>query len=101
MVSPCQGRTTMDAALRAATTLGETHLELFAADVISAFADSLMSDAKQRMTASVKGFRMPAIHWREGPHGGRRPKSLEGGNRGGVRTGAGVNLWGICRGCLM
>jgi hypothetical protein len=32
-----------------------------------------------------------------GPHGGRRPKSLEGGNRGGVRTDAGVDLWGICR----
>ena len=31
----------------------------------------------------VKGFRTPASHWREGVHGGRRPKSLEGGNRGG------------------
>jgi len=31
----------------------------------------------------VKGFRTPANHWREGVHGGRRPKSLEGGNRGG------------------
>ena len=30
----------------------------------------------------VKGFRMPASH-AEGLHGGRRPKSLEGGNRGG------------------
>jgi hypothetical protein len=30
-------------------------------------------------------------------HGGRRPKSLEGGNRGGVRADAGVALWGICR----
>ena len=33
----------------------------------------------------------------EGVHGGRRPKSLEGGNRGGVRADAGVGLWGICR----
>jgi hypothetical protein len=31
----------------------------------------------------VKGFRMPARHRRVGAHGGRRPKSLEGGNRGG------------------
>src|ERR1700741_4847081 len=34
-------------------------------------------------SAFVKGFRTPASHWREGMHGGRRPKSLEGGNRGG------------------
>ena len=34
------------------------------------------------MAALVKGFRTPASHWREGVHGGRRPKSLEGGNRG-------------------
>jgi hypothetical protein len=31
----------------------------------------------------VKGFRTAARHRREGVHGGRRPKSLEGGNRGG------------------
>jgi hypothetical protein len=37
-------------------------------------------------TAFVKGFRMPARRRREGMHGGRRPKSLEGGNRGGVRA---------------
>src|SRR5205807_8914806 len=30
----------------------------------------------------VKGFRTPASHGRVGMHGGRRPKSLEGGNRG-------------------
>src|SRR3984893_13482363 len=36
-----------------------------------------------RTAALVKGFRTPASHWREGVHGGRRPKSLEGGNRGG------------------
>jgi len=34
------------------------------------------------MSASVKGFRMPAVRGRERMHGGRRPKSLEGGNRG-------------------
>ena len=37
----------------------------------------------------------------EGLHGGRRPKSPEGGNRGGVRTEADVDLWGICRCCLI
>src|SRR6267378_2281791 len=36
-----------------------------------------------RRSGVVKGFRTPASHWREGVHGGRRPKSLEGGNRGG------------------
>src|SRR4029077_7470896 len=36
-----------------------------------------------RMAVFVKGFRTPASHWREDVHGGRRPKSLEGGNRGG------------------
>jgi len=36
-----------------------------------------------RVTAIVKGFRTLASDWREGVHGGRRPKSLEGGNRGG------------------
>jgi hypothetical protein len=51
----------------------------------------------RRRSAFLKGFRTPAIHWREGPHGGGRRKSLEGGNRGGVRTAAGVDLWGICR----
>src|SRR5205085_8106354 len=33
-------------------------------------------------SVSVKGFRTPASHGRVGMHGGRRPKSLEGGNRG-------------------
>ena len=28
-------------------------------------------------------------------HGGRRPKSLEGGNRGEVGAGGGVRLWGF------
>src|SRR5215471_21149774 len=36
-----------------------------------------------RTSGIVKGFRMPARRRREGVHGGRRPKSLEGGNRGG------------------
>src|SRR5690349_21002153 len=37
-------------------------------------------------TGIVKGFRTPARHRAEGLHGGRRPKSPEGGNRGGVQT---------------
>jgi hypothetical protein len=45
------------------------------------------------MTAFVKGFRMPAGYKRVGVHGGRRPKSLEGGNRGGVRE-AVVSVYG-------
>src|SRR5207302_7587693 len=32
---------------------------------------------------------------REGLHGGRRPKSLEGGNRGGVCAGGSVGIWGL------
>ena len=47
------------------------------------------------MAAFVKGFRTPAVRRREGMHGGRRPKSLEGGNREGVRAGGGVDLWGF------
>jgi hypothetical protein len=31
-------------------------------------------------------------------HGGRRPKSLEGGNRGEVCAGGGVRLWGFSAG---
>jgi hypothetical protein len=49
------------------------------------------------MTASVKGFRMPAKRRREGMHEGRRPKSLEGGNCGPAwveRRGA-MELWGF------
>jgi transposase len=38
--------------------------------------------AKEK-TITVKGFRTPARHRHEGMHGGRCPKSLEGGNRGG------------------
>ena len=38
---------------------------------------------------------MPARHRRAGKHGGRRPKSLEGGKRGDVRAGGGVSLWGF------
>jgi hypothetical protein len=36
-----------------------------------------------RTAGIVKGFWTPARRRREGMHGGRRPKSLEGGNRGG------------------
>ena len=39
-------------------------------------------EAKDRNVGIVKGFRTPASHWRAGVYGGRRPKSLEGGNRG-------------------
>lgn len=38
---------------------------------------------------------MPAVRGRERMYGGRRPKSLEGGNRGGVRAGGGIGLWGF------
>ena len=34
------------------------------------------------MAVYVKGFRTPAGHGRDEGLGGRRPKSLEGGNRG-------------------
>jgi hypothetical protein len=36
---------------------------------------------------------MPARHRRDGMHGGRRPKSLEGGNRGEFAT-AVVSIYG-------
>jgi hypothetical protein len=48
-----------------------------------------------KLAGIVKGFRTPAIRRREGMHGGRRPKSLEGGNRGGVCGGGGISLWGF------
>jgi hypothetical protein len=50
------------------------------------------------VTAVVKGFRTPAGHGRDGGRGGRRPKSLEGGNRGEFRVGGSVGLWGFRRG---
>jgi hypothetical protein len=57
---------------------------------------SLLPSARCRlavaMTASVKGFRTPAEGCRWCADG-RRPKSLEGGNRGEVREGAGASLW--------
>jgi hypothetical protein len=56
-------------------------------------AESLVGVAQR--SAFVKGFRTPASHWREGVRGGRRPKSLEGGNRGGVCVGGAVGLWGF------
>jgi hypothetical protein len=37
----------------------------------------------RRTTTFVKGFRTPVRYGRGRMHGGRRPKSLEGGNRGG------------------
>src|SRR5271166_511250 len=49
--------------------------------------------SSSKTSHTVKGFRMHARRRREGRHGGRRPKSLEGGNRGGVRTG-GVSGYG-------
>ena len=51
--------------------------------------------ATPRTAGIVKGFRMPARHGRGRMRGGRRPKSLEGGNRGGVCASGGVSLWGF------
>ena len=48
-----------------------------------------------RTAGIVKGFRTPARHGGGRMRGGRRPKSLEGGNRGGVCAGGGVSLWGF------
>jgi hypothetical protein len=45
------------------------------------------------MTAFVKGFRTPASHWRDEILEGMRPKSLKGGNRGGV--------WGLAVGAIV
>src|SRR5438309_10400081 len=60
---------------------------------------SLIAQAvPERRSGIVKGFRTPASHWRAGVYGGRRPKSLEGGNRGGVCAGGGVGLWGFSAG---
>src|SRR5262249_59369561 len=53
------------------------------------------SGARAGRPGIVKGFRMAARDRREGMHGSKRPKSLEGGNRGGVRDGGGVDLWGF------
>ena len=50
------------------------------------------------MTAIVKGFWTPASDWREGVHGGRRPKSLEEETAGGVCVGGAVGLWGFSAG---
>ena len=47
-----------------------------------------------RTSEIVKGFRMPARHRREGVHGGRRPKSLEGGNRRGELAPTLVSVYG-------
>ena len=47
----------------------------------------------RRTGLHVKGFRTPASQWRDEMLGGRRPKSLRGGNRGEVSAGSGVGLW--------
>ena len=47
------------------------------------WVDLTPSVRARRTAGNVKGFRTPASDWREGMRGGRRPKSLEGGNRGG------------------
>src|ERR1700730_4215739 len=65
---------------------------------ISTLPEPCGSIAVLRTTGIVKGFRTPARRRREGIHGGRRPKSLEGGNRGGVCAGSGVGLWGFSAG---
>jgi hypothetical protein len=62
------------------------------------FASFSAATYRDAASGIVKGFRMPARRRREGMHGGRRPKSLEGGNRGAVRTGGGVRLWGFSAG---
>ena len=49
----------------------------------------------KRTADIVKGFRTPAGHGRDEGLGGRRPKSIEGGNRGGVCASGGVGLWGF------
>jgi hypothetical protein len=55
--------------------------------------DSEPSAGEAGTSAHVKGFRTPASQWRDEMLGGRRPKSLRGGNRGGVCAGSGVGLW--------
>src|ERR1700757_509012 len=47
----------------------------------------LTRSLKCSTAALVKGFRTPARHRCERAYGGRRPKSLRGGNRGGVVAG--------------
>ncbi len=38
-------------------------------------------DRRRAQSDIVKGFRMPASHWRDGMHGGRRPKTLNDSSR--------------------
>src|SRR6516225_6953675 len=68
--------------------------------VVAALPAKVPYRAHSRRSASapgtapcVKGFRTPASQWRDEMLGGRRPKSLRGGNRGGVCAGSGVGLW--------
>src|SRR5437868_5052365 len=49
---------------------------------MTAFGQTSPFRAPAGRSGIVKGFRTPASHGRVGMHGGRRPKSLEGGNRG-------------------
>ena len=55
--------------------------------------DSSHSTVAAATALHVKGFRTPASQWRDEMLGGRCPKSLRGGNRGGVCAGSGVGLW--------
>jgi hypothetical protein len=66
---------------------------LLSDNIVRGLSGDFQKTPLSQTSAVVKGFRMPASRRREGRHGGKRPKSLEGGNRGGVRTGGGVRLW--------
>jgi hypothetical protein len=57
--------------------------------------EPLCSVARAGRSGIVKVSDACQAHRREGMLGGRRPKSLEGGNRGGVRDGGGVDLWDL------
>ena len=75
---------------------------LLASRCLNKDARVLAPIGKQWTTANiVKGFRMPARQRREGcTEAGVRKASREE-TAGGVRTDAGVGLWGICRRCLI
>src|SRR5215469_17064670 len=55
----------------------------------------------RRTAAYVKGFRMPAGRGMSGGTEAGVRKASKEETAGGVRTDGGVNLWGICRGCLI
>src|SRR5882724_5143348 len=75
--------------------LGSRAEAVYAVDERQLWVDCRGSIVVTRTTAIVKGFRTPAGHGRDEGRGGRRPKSLEGGNRGGFCAGDGVGLWGF------